>query len=172
MVVWGLLVAVVLVGAVSSSRASLAGGGGGGSLASGVGVARAILGSNILCDGLPPYVVFVDAGSTGCRAHTFHVVPGELPAFALRTVGKKVKSHTPLASLAGKTDQQIAHALLPMLARALDKVPPQHRGETPLYVWATAGMRVLNDHQQDRLWAVGGATHWDRAFSYKRLHSA
>jgi hypothetical protein len=29
----------------------------------------------------------LDAGSTGCRAHTFRVVPGpELPAFALRTL--------------------------------------------------------------------------------------
>ena len=109
---------------------------------------------NILCEGLPPYVVFVDAGSTGCRAHTFKVVPGELPAFALRTMGKKVKGNTPLASLAGKTDEQITEALLPMLLKALEKVPQQHRGDTPLYVWATAGMRVLKDHQQDHLWAV------------------
>ena len=137
---WGLLVAAVCFGAVSSSRASSLTGMGGA--------------HNILCEGLPPYVVFVDAGSTGCRAHTFKVVPGELPAFALRTMGKKVKGNTPLASLAGKTDEQITEALLPMLLKALEKVPEQHRGDTPLYVWATAGMRVLKDHQQDHLWAV------------------
>jgi Golgi nucleoside diphosphatase len=45
-------------------------------------------------------------------------------------------------------------ALLPMLSKALDKVPAAHRGGTPLYVWATAGMRVLKDHQQDHLWAA------------------
>ena len=29
---------------------------------------------NILCDvGVPEFLVFVDAGSTGCRAHTFRV---------------------------------------------------------------------------------------------------
>ena len=147
-VLWGLFLAAVCFGAVSSSRASLTGGVS--SLAAGVGGGA----HNILCDGLPPYVVFVDAGSTGCRAHTFQVVPGELPAFALRTMGKKVKGITPLASLAGKTDEQITEALVPMLTKALEKVPEQHRHDTPLYVWATAGMRVLKDHQQDQLWAV------------------
>ena len=151
-VLWGLLVAAVCFGAVSSSRASSLTGMGGA--------------HNILCEGLPPYVVFVDAGSTGCRAHTFKVVPGELPAFALRTMGKKVKGNTPLASLAGKTDEQITEALLPMLLKALEKVPEQHRGDTPLYVWATAGMRVLKDHQQDHLWAVRGSIH----FVFETLH--
>lgn len=145
---WGLFLAAVCFGAVSSSRASLTGGVS--SLAAGIGGGA----HNVLCDGLPPYVVFVDAGSTGCRAHTFQVVPGELPAFALRTMGKKVKGTTPLASLAGKTDEQITGALVPMLTKALEKVPEQHRHDTPLYVWATAGMRVLKDHQQDQLWAV------------------
>lgn len=150
-VLLGLLIAAVCFGAVSSSRASLTGAVGVGvSSLTGVGGMH-----NILCEGLPPYVVFVDAGSTGCRAHTFLVVPGELPAFALRSIGKKVKGNTPLASLAGKTDEQITEALLPMLLKALDKVPQQHRGDTPLYVWATAGMRVLKDRQQDQLWAVG-----------------
>lgn len=148
---WGLLIAAVCFGAVSSSRASLTG-----TVGAGVASLTGVGGThNILCEGLPPYVVFVDAGSTGCRAHTFYVVPGELPAFALRTVGKKVKGNTPLASLAGKTDEQIAEALLPMLSKALDKVPPRQRGDTPLYVWATAGMRVLKDRQQEQLWAVG-----------------
>ena len=31
---------------------------------------------DVLCDGLPPFVVVVDAGSTGCRAHAFRVSPG------------------------------------------------------------------------------------------------
>jgi hypothetical protein len=99
-VLLGLLIAVVCFGAVSSSRASLTG-------TVSAGVSSLTGAHNILCEGLPSYVVFVDAGSTGCRAHTFQVVPGELPAFALRSMGKKVKGHTPLASLAGKTDEQI-----------------------------------------------------------------
>ena len=78
---------------------------------------------NILCDvGVPEFLVFVDAGSTGCRAHTFRVNysaddedEGEegmtlsehddktsLRLFSLTTVGKKVKSLHPLASLRGK----------------------------------------------------------------------
>lgn len=143
-IAWGLLVAVLLCfAAVSSSRHA----------SSVMGLTGGSINRDVLCDGLPPYVVFVDAGSTGCRAHTFRVMPSaELPAFGLRTVGRKAKGTTPLASLAGKTDEEVARALLPMLSAALDKIPPRHRPETPLYVWATAGMRVVSDADQDRLW--------------------
>ena len=81
---------------------------------------------NILCDvGVPEFVVFVDAGSTGCRAHTFRVnysadeegEEGEEMTlsenddktsrlFSLTTVGKKVKSLHPLASLFGKSEKR------------------------------------------------------------------
>ena len=98
---------------------------------------------NILCDvGVPEFLVFVDAGSTGCRAHTFRVNysaddedEGEegmtlsehddktsLRLFSLTTVGKKVKSLHPLASLRGKSEKDIETALLPMLEGAMRKI--------------------------------------------------
>ena len=55
--------------------------------------------------------MIVDAGSTGCRAHTFEIVPGAAkPRFQLRAIGKKVKGHTPLASLAGVGDDAVAES--------------------------------------------------------------
>jgi len=102
----------------------------------------------------PRHVVIVDAGSTGCRAHTFEIVPGAAkPRFQLRAIGKKVKGHTPLASLAGVGDDAVADAIVPMLERALAKVPADERDATPLYLWATAGVRVLSDEEQSALWA-------------------
>ena len=74
-------------------------------------------------------------------------------SFALRAVGEKVKSKDALASLSGKTDAEIADALLPMLTEAVEKVPARDRSRTPLYVWATAGLRVLSEVEQDELWA-------------------
>ena len=110
---------------------------------------------DIMCgQDVPRHVVIVDAGSTGCRAHTFEIVPGATkPRFQLRTLGKKVKGNTPLASLAGKRDDDVAEAIVPMLTQALEKVPSGERGATPLYLWATAGVRVLPDETQRALWA-------------------
>ena len=96
---------------------------------------------NILCDvGVPEFLVFVDAGSTGCRAHTFRVnysandegegeegmrssgSDDKTRLFSLTTVGKKVKSLHPLASLRGKSEKDIETALLPMLEGAMRKI--------------------------------------------------
>ncbi|EEH57231.1 uncharacterized protein MICPUCDRAFT_57898 [Micromonas pusilla CCMP1545] len=144
-----------------ASATTIVGGVGGvvGVVGVGVGVRGGVASPpDVLCDGLPPYVVMVDAGSTGCRAHTFRVLPGDANAkpprsFALRAVGEKVKSKDALASLSGKTDAEIADALLPMLTEAVEKVPARDRSRTPLYVWATAGLRVLSEVEQDELWA-------------------
>jgi len=155
---------------------------------------------NILCDvGVPEFVVFVDAGSTGCRAHTFRVnysadeeEEGEEMTlsgkdktsrglFSLTTVGKKVKSLHPLASLSGKSEKDIETALLPMLEGAMRKIEEieekektngkrrrrrrsptttsfgkggqsEGKSRVPLYVWATAGMRILTEKEQKELW--------------------
>jgi len=155
---------------------------------------------NILCDvGVPEFIVFVDAGSTGCRAHTFRVNysadedEGEEEMtlsknddktqrlFSLTTVGKKVKSLHPLASLSGKSEKDIETALLPMLEGAMRKIEAieekektngkrkrrrrspittsfgkgeqsEGKSRVPLYVWATAGMRILTEKEQKELW--------------------
>ena len=110
--------------------------------------------ADAMCGDAPRHVVIVDAGSTGCRAHTFEIVPGAAkPRFELREIGKKVKGHTPLASLAGVGDEDVANAIVPMLEQALAKVPADERSATPLYLWATAGVRVLSDEEQSALWA-------------------
>ena len=110
--------------------------------------------ADAMCGDAPRHVVIVDAGSTGCRAHTFEIVPGAAkPRFQLRAIGKKVKGHTPLASLAGVGDDAVANAIVPMLEQALAKVPADERSATPLYLWATAGVRVLSDEEQSSRWA-------------------
>ena len=110
---------------------------------------------DVLCDGLPPFVVVVDAGSTGCRAHAFRVSPGaSASAFTLEPAGARVKLETPLASLAGKSADEVAAAIGPMLDEIATRVPRADIAETPVYVWATAGARALSDAQQSQLWRV------------------
>ena len=110
---------------------------------------------DVLCDGLPPFVVVVDAGSTGCRAHAFRVSPGaSASAFTLEPAGARVKLETPLASLAGKSADEVADAIGPMLDEIATRVPSADIADTPVYVWATAGARALSDAQQSQLWSV------------------
>ena len=82
---------------------------------------------HIMCDvGVPEFIVFVDAGSTGCRAHTFRVnslesiTDGRL--FSLTTIGKKVKSEHPLAWLSGKSVKDVEKEIVPMLRGAMAKI--------------------------------------------------
>lgn len=107
---------------------------------------------------LPPYVAFVDAGSTGSRLHVFKVEKGGdgagsdgRPWFGLSRVAPKLKVTPPLAKLAGLGVEDTADRLGKLFERALELVPPAHRAETPLYVWATAGLRVLPLAQRRRL---------------------
>ena len=112
---------------------------------------------DVLCDGLPPFVVVVDAGSTGCRAHAFRVSrdPGaSASAFSLEPAGARVKLETPLASLAGASADQVAAAVGPMLDEVASRVPAADVADTPVYVWATAGARALSDAQQTTLWGA------------------
>ena len=110
---------------------------------------------DVLCDGLPPFVVVVDAGSTGCRAHAFRVSPGaSATAFSLEPAGARVKLETPLASLAGASADQVAAAVGPMFDQVASRVPAADVADTPVYVWATAGARALSDAQQSQLWGA------------------
>lgn len=112
-------------------------------------------GGDVLCDGLPPFVVVVDAGSTGCRAHAFKVTPGTVaPAFTLEPAGARVKLETPLASLAGKSEGEVSDAIVPMLEEIAARVPAKDVPNTPVYVWATAGARALSETQQQTLWST------------------
>jgi hypothetical protein len=172
---------------------------------------------------LPPYVVFVDAGSTGSRAHVFQISARAPPAFRVKArahaptlpalglalaaparaaaaaadararartraqaVAAKFSSAVPLASLAGKPPEDVwcarvrthtrhapsapslsfAHApplphplpsrpraaFSPLLAHAASLVPAPLRPRTPLFVWATAGMRLLPPSDAEALY--------------------
>ena len=112
-------------------------------------------GDDVSCAGIPPYVVVVDAGSTGSRAHAFRVVPDAAspPAFALEPVGDKVTSDVPLASVAGAPAARVAAAILPALRETARRIPARDARRTPAYVWATAGVRALPLAAQTALWA-------------------
>ena len=111
-------------------------------------------GRSATCARTPTRVVFVDAGSTGCRAHAFAIenarkAKGRGSLFEMRTLGTKEKTRLPLAEMGGRVREE----LMPAVRAALAKIPDRvERARTPVYVWATAGFRVLTPAKQQALW--------------------
>ena len=133
---------------------------------------------------MPPYTVFIDAGSTGSRIHTFAVggqeqrvqsahVSSAAPstwkqashaqgAFSLHPACEPVALQTPLSALADAATGASPPAAWTYLQPLVDHVETkcvterQQQAETPFHVWATAGMRVLAPAAQSAVYAAVG----------------
>ena len=94
----------------------------------------------------PKYLAFVDCGSTGSRLHAFEVqVLDQSPkSFTVVPLGNPTKVDTPLASLHHQNLEGTRQVITPLLGAAKRLVPSKYHRSTPLFVWATAGMRTLN----------------------------
>jgi hypothetical protein len=123
------------------------------------------------CWSAPEYVVFVDAGSTGCRAHAFKVSAASESSslFTLETLGKKAKTKTALADMGGRVREELIPAL--KLAQANIDNDARGRANAQVYVWATAGFRVLTPAKQQALWAeVRDAVKRETTMSFGHGH--
>lgn len=113
---------------------------------------------SVFCSTPPKHVVFVDAGSTGCRAHAFEIDYDDSGGsesgsgsslFRVRTLGSKVKTKLPLADMGGRVKEELLPALREAQAYIGDA---RDRDSAAVYVWATAGFRVLTPVKQQALW--------------------
>lgn len=109
------------------------------------------------------YGVILDAGSSGTRVHIYRWLDSEvarqssnelelhsLPS--LETHGKWTKKIHPGVSSFGETPSLIGpDHLQPLLEHALDVVPSYAVRETPIFLLATAGVRLLPDIQRKEL---------------------
>ena len=112
-----------------------------------------------------PYAILCDAGSTGTRLYVYYKSGG---ASMLRgsassvgddnhdekrqddvhtQVGLKVKP-----GLSALAPSAVADYLLPSLLEARGMIPSEHHSTTPVYVYATAGMRLLPEKDQQDLY--------------------
>lgn len=92
------------------------------------------------------YIIIIDAGSSGSRAHVFHYInEGLLPlvSFSGRE-GWSLKTKPGLSSFA-KEPHNAGHSLEDLLLFASSKVPERERAEARIYLMATAGLRRLDD---------------------------
>ncbi|GAB5371264.1 hypothetical protein AAMO2058_001564300 [Amorphochlora amoebiformis] len=105
-------------------------------------------GANLLeLEGYPPYIVIVDAGSTGNRVHVYEVITPT----SLQPVAPSSKHKPPLASI--PNNSSALFTLLTKIIRAANRrVPIAARSNTPLYIWGTAGVRSLGSESESQLW--------------------
>ena len=102
------------------------------------------------------YGIVVDAGSSGSRAYLYHWPSKSQPEDLLTikplmdSFGQPlVKTVTPgLSSLEKSPDKAFDH-MKPLLDFASNHIPEENHAETPLFILATAGMRLIPQEKQD-----------------------
>ncbi|KAG7192893.1 Guanosine-diphosphatase [Scheffersomyces spartinae] len=94
------------------------------------------------------YVVMIDAGSTGSRVHVYTFNTCMSPPQLLHEEFKMLK---PGLSSFDTDTVGAAKSLDPLLQVALDTVPKDKQGCTPVAVKATAGLRLLGQEKSDAI---------------------
>ncbi|XP_074602960.1 ectonucleoside triphosphate diphosphohydrolase 7-like [Brevipalpus obovatus] len=102
------------------------------------------------------YAVMIDAGSSGSRVHLYTWPPysGENRGLIKVKMMKDAKGQdlqkkiTPGLSSQSITPENAFNYIYPLLKFAAQNIPVQRHKETPLYILATAGMRLLSLESQ------------------------
>jgi len=93
------------------------------------------------------YAIVVDAGSTGSRAYTYSYEDTD-KAPSIKVLNKGSKVLPGLATFAHNKRQVVAY-IKPIIDDALRAVPEKDRFRgVPLYIYSTAGMRLISKHDQ------------------------
>jgi Golgi nucleoside diphosphatase len=98
------------------------------------------------------YAIVVDAGSTGTRAFVFKLDRYEDGRQIVHSYSCG-KARYGLSAFADRLEE--AHEMFhPLLQKAAEFVPVNFHRKTPLYVKGTAGMRLLEEDRQEKLWST------------------
>lgn len=112
-----------------------------------------------------PYKIVCDAGSTGTRLYVYHRDGSGVKDVGIQE-GPKVKP-----GLSAQTTSTVKDYLLPNLLVAKKMIPPEFHASTPVFVYATAGMRLLREDEQANIYdslTAGMASHPDVPFVIQR----
>lgn len=94
------------------------------------------------------YVVMIDAGSTGSRVHVYEFNTCKSPPVLL---SEKFEMLKPGLSSFDTDTKGAAASLDPLLKTAMETVPKDKQGCTPVSVKATAGLRLLGKEKSDNI---------------------
>jgi len=105
------------------------------------------------------YVVVIDAGSTGSRAHVYRWKVDPLSSSLLPEITPAAPSLKREPGLSVTRPEDVAKTFKPLLEHAAAHVPSQHHSTTDVLVLATAGLRALpsKEDRDARLQAASDA---------------
>jgi len=106
------------------------------------------------------FAIVLDAGSSGTRAYLYSWPEHSGDRHELLKISPllqdgepMVKKASPGLSSMGETPDNAFEYLRPLLTFASNNIPKEKHKETPLYILATAGMRLLEKEKQDAVLA-------------------
>jgi hypothetical protein len=99
-------------------------------------------------DSSASYAVVCDAGSTGTRAYVYSLAGG----VGARVQAQRAAKVKPGLSTFGARPHESVEYLMELVADATPLVPAHLRSQTPLFVRATAGMRLIPEYQQQAVY--------------------
>jgi hypothetical protein len=99
-------------------------------------------------DSSASYAVVCDAGSTGTRAYVYSLAGG----VGARVQAQRAAKVKPGLSTFGGRPHEAVDYLMELVADATPLVPAHLRAQTPLFVRATAGMRLIPEHEQQAVY--------------------
>lgn len=97
------------------------------------------------------FAVMFDAGSTGTRVHIFKLRLDPDQSHVPQLLDETFKAIKPGLSAFAEDPPQCRAGLVQLLDLARSTVPVQFHGSTPVFLKATAGLRLLQGDQADRL---------------------
>eukprot|EP01048_Picozoa_sp_COSAG05_P007883 COSAG05_NODE_573_length_8601_cov_58.330981_15_plen_518_part_00 len=121
------------------------------------------------------YAVMFDAGSSGTRAHVYswpeHSDCGErISKRQIVERGKGRKKEPGLSTLVHNVSS-VPGYLAPLLDYVREAVPGNAHSTTPIYLQATAGLRLLSREEQDKLIGAVQAVFGNSGFAFKDDHA-
>lgn len=105
------------------------------------------------------YGIVVDAGSSSSKIHLFQWPPHDGDPAKLLTIkpltdefgDPRIKKVEPGISTFVRSPETAFTSIQPLLEFAMTHIPASHHQQTLLYIFGTAGMRLLQKEDQDRI---------------------
>ena len=132
---------------------------------------------------ISPYIAIIDAGSAGSRIYLYHYTWRD-NRLQVKIATSAVPPSTPPSPIEKKLEPGLsyyastgnytgaAESVEPLLSFVLDRLPEQYTSTTPLFVYATAGLRLLpSTAQQATLDAVLSYVNQHYPFTFVPEHA-
>ena len=96
------------------------------------------------------YSIVIDAGSSGSRIYVYQLQPKALDNMPEVTMVGKPKKFKPGISAMATDQETVMQSIAALVEHAKQSIDSAYWGKTPLYLMATAGMRLVEKQQQEK----------------------